>query len=273
MTRPHMSPETVLSPLGCQLRDWNVSTRVPPRSGHRRGLIVDLDDTLYPHEAFVHSGLMAVARHVEETSGVTAMDAFAVMTAARRERGGQELQALCAHCGWPEDLVAELLAVYRGHLPNLHLPRASAEALTQLRRDRWRIVVLTNGLPLVQRAKVRALGIGPLVDAVIYAEEHATGGKPAAAAFRAALNALDLPASHCVCVGDDIVCDVAGAKAHGIRTIWFNAGAAWGNPGPADRHAESGPHTGAVAADLCIGSIGELPPLLAEWNMVNSDAA
>ena len=271
MTRPHMRPDSVLSPLGCQLHDWNVAARPTPRASARvRGLIVDLDDTLYPHEAFVHSGLMAVARHVEETKSVTAMDAFAVLAAARRTRAGRELQALCAHFGWEEREVPGLLAVYRGHLPNLRLPRASADVLTELRRDGWRIVVLTNGLPLVQHAKVKALGLAPLVDAVIYAEEQATGGKPADAAFRAALSALGLPARQCVCVGDDVVCDIGGAQAQGLQTVWLNPSLVSfeGCSGASrDRTGRAG------TPNATISTIEELPSVLSRLTMVMTDAA
>jgi FMN phosphatase YigB (HAD superfamily) len=267
-----MRPDTVLSPLGCQLHDWSIAARETVRTNaFARGLIVDLDDTLYPHEAFVHSGLMAVARHVEETKAVAAMDAFAVMTSARRQRGGRELQVLCAHFGWDEQDVPGLLAVFRGHLPNLRLPRASADVLTHLREDGWRIAVLTNGLPLVQRGKVRALGIGPLVDAVIYAEEHATGGKPAAAAFCAAMNALGLAAPQCVCVGDDTTCDIAGGSAQGIRTVWLDARANRPDSGRTDRSTDRSGRT--VVPDVTIAAITELPFALTQLTMVTTDAA
>ncbi len=271
MTRPHMRPDTVLSPLGCQLRDWSIDAReTARRNAFARGIIVDLDDTLYPHEAFVHSGLMAVARHVEESKAVAAMDAFAVMTSVRRQHGGRELQALCSHFGWDEQDVPGLLAVYRGHLPNLRLPRASADVLARLRDDGWRIVVLTNGLPLVQHGKVKALGLGPLVDAVIYAEEHATGGKPAAAAFQAAMNAIGLAARQCVCVGDDTTCDIAGASAQGIRTVWLDAGSRRRDSGWAERSPDRGR---TVVPDVTIASITELPLVLAQLTMVTTDAA
>jgi len=227
----------------------------------RYGLIVDLDDTLYDREQFVHSGLMAVARHVQEHRAVSAMDAFAAMTVARRNgAAGRELQALCARFGWADDEVPPLVDVFREHRPVLRLPGETVRALSQVRADGWRIVVLTNGLPCVQRGKVSALGLGAFVDAVVYADEHAPGGKPARAAFRAALATLSLPADRCVCVGDDPARDIAGAQAMGIRTVWVNAGL-------------EAPSSG-LEPDAQIASIGDLPLVLAElMEMVKSDAA
>jgi putative hydrolase of the HAD superfamily len=249
MTRRHAPHDTVPSPL------------------RRRGLIVDLDDTLYAREEFVQSGLMAVARAMEEQRSISAMDAFAVMASARRTAPGRELQAMCRHFGWPEGDVTALLDVYRSHEPRLRLPRASTQVLDHLRQDGWRMVVLTNGLPAVQRRKVTALGLASMVDAVIYAEEQSVGGKPAAAAFRAALNALGVPASRCVCVGDDAVCDMAGAQALGIRTVWITQ--AVGQVLQTDLTTPRPP-----AVDATIASIAELPTVLAQLiEMVGTDAA
>ena len=187
-----------------------------------RGLIIDLDDTLYPREQYVQSGLMAVARYVQETREIAAMDAFAVMAEARRQgQAGRELQALCAAFRIPEESLASLVEVFRNHRPLLRLPKETVRTLVALRAAGWRMVVLTNGLPRVQRAKVLSLGVWAFVDDVIYAEEHADGGKPAAAAFRAALSRLALPARSCVCVGDDPACDIAGAVLWTPVIIWL----------------------------------------------------
>ena len=57
------------------------------------------------------------------------------------------------------------------------------------------------------------------VDAVLYAEEHAPGGKPSRAAFAAALAAVGVPASQVVFIGDNLVKDIQGAHAAGLSTI------------------------------------------------------
>jgi putative hydrolase of the HAD superfamily len=264
MTGASSVPTTGTSALGCKLRDWNFGSREcagVARTGRRRGLIVDLDDTLYPHEHWVQSGLMAVARHLEDAHRITAMDAFATMSAARREgERGRELQAVCARYALSPDMVPTLLNVYREHRPLLRLPRASAVALSTLRLAEWRLVILTNGLPAIQRAKVAALGLQPLVDSVVYAEEHAEGGKPSPAAFREALRRLGVQARQCVCAGDDPARDVAGARRLGIRTIRIATAAA---------HVEPG-----ADADAVIESIDKLPAVASYLlDAVTTDAA
>jgi putative hydrolase of the HAD superfamily len=249
--------------LGCRLHDWNLESRDYTGGTAKvcRGLILDLDDTLYPLEHFVQSGLMAVARHLEDQHGIAAMDAFATMSAARcgKERGF-ELQAVCSRYCLPNDLVAGLLHVLRAHRPLLRLPRETASVLTSLRDAEWRLVILTNGLPAIQRAKVQALGLDRLVDHVVYAEEHASGGKPAATAFREALRRLGVPVFEAICVGDDLVRDIAGARAIGLRTIRLITPGAVSQPG--------------IEADATIESLTVLPDVAASLlDGVRTDAA
>ena len=265
---PAASPVT--SPLGCRLHDWNVTARESiGRRRRRDGLILDLDDTLYPREQFVQSGLMAVARHVEGTRGIPAADAFAVMSTCRRNGGiGRELQALCAWFGLTPDVIPPLVELFRDHQPTLQLPSETSAVLQVLRAESWRMVVLTNGLPRVQRAKVQALGIDALVDDVIYAEEQTPGGKPSAEAFRAALKRLALPARRCVCVGDDPIRDIAAAQALGMTTVWVSAHRRPNPLGPGTHVAD------APDADAHIETLVDLPAALVGLReVVDADAA
>ena len=186
----------------------------------RRGLILDLDDTLYPRERFVRSGFAAVASYVEKTHGVAAELAYGVLVrASQSAQQGQELEALCDRFRLSRELAPTLLDTYRRHVPTIQLNHDVTATLQALRASGWLLAVLTNGLPSVQFRKVAALGLTDLVDDVIYAEEHVAGGKPAAAAFRAALKSLHLAPMQCIAVGDDLVRDVHGARAIGLRTI------------------------------------------------------
>lgn len=263
MSAPSKLEKPLSSVSGCRLHDWALESRecIGTTARGRRGVILDLDDTLYPREHFVQSGLMAVARHLEDQRGIAAMDAFATMSAARCNGDrGFELQAVCSRYRLSPDLVSELLSVFRAHPPVLRLPQETAMVLARLRTGGWGLVILTNGLPAVQRAKVQSLGLGRLVDHVVYAEEHDPGGKPAAAVFREALRCLAVPAFDSICVGDDLLCDIAGARAVGIRTVRLII------PGAS---VES-----AADADVTIESLSALPEVAASlWERVRTDAA
>jgi HAD superfamily hydrolase (TIGR01509 family) len=219
-----------------------------------RAAIFDLDDTLYERDQFVQSGFAAVADELERRLGLPAPWLLATLKRARvRGHAGCELQALCADHGLPKSLIPELVEVIRRHEPSLTLGSVASAVIAQMRADGWRVGILTNGLPATQRAKVEALGLEPRVDAVLYAEEHAPGGKPSRAAFDAALAAVGANAGRTVFIGDDLVRDIQGARAAGLFTIRVAARGTRRTDGDADVIAvlEEVP---AVAARLVKGS-------------------
>jgi putative hydrolase of the HAD superfamily len=184
-----------------------------------RALLLDLDDTLYPIDRFRVSGFAAVARHLADRRLLDERTAFrALIAQSRGAHRGRELDAVIAHYKLPVN-VLELRQIVRGHRPTLRLPRATALTLKELRRT-WMLAIVTNGMPAVQAAKVRALGLGQLVHTVVYAAEHGLGeGKPDCAGFHEALRRLDVGADRAIVVGDDEFADVFGATRCGVRAI------------------------------------------------------
>lgn len=180
-----------------------------------RAIIFDLDDTLYPHSQFVASGFNAVARYLADTRQLPASEVLREMVRTPR---GREFQAVCARFALGDAHAAELVDVYRRHTPRLQLAHAAIRMMEALRGD-WRIGVLTNGDPAVQARKIAALRVDRWCDAVVFAAQHAEGGKPHLAPFLEALRRLAVPPWRAVHVGDDPVNDVAGGRRAGLRTV------------------------------------------------------
>ncbi len=185
-----------------------------------RAIVFDLDDTLYPYRAFVRSGFRAVACRLAEECGLAPSRVVKILLRAlRTNQRGRELQDLCDRLALPTSLATDLSTVIREHCPSLRLPRESANVLTTLRGS-WRIGVLTNGAPHIQRRKIAALGLSDVVNAVVFASECGGGtGKPDAAAFQTVLERLATVPAQSVFVGDDPTADIEGAAAVGMKTI------------------------------------------------------
>jgi putative hydrolase of the HAD superfamily len=205
---------------------WGLHPGVLPPTGKRgrlhkrRGLILDLDDTLYPRERYVRSGFAAVARYLERRWGIPANTAFSLLSRAfSNGHKGREFQAAIEKYELPREEMASMLRVFRAHKPNLWLPYETGQVLRQLRNEGWRLAILTNGLPAVQKAKVTALALETMVDEVVYAETVTKRGKPDVAAFQETMNRLDVTAERCVVFGDDPMTDIKGGRAAGLRTV------------------------------------------------------
>lgn len=211
-----------------------------------RAVIFDLDDTLYPCRQFVLSGFTAVACHLERFWGVPAFAARAELARTYRTGRGRELHLLVRTFGLPAWLVPQLHEVIRAHQPVLRLPPASRWALSML-RERWRLAVVTSGAPEVEARKIAALGLAPLVDAVVHAP-HRTGAATARdrALLQQVARRLGARAARTVFVGDDPVADIAVARQAGMHTLRLR------------RRGES-LWEAACAADAEIESMDEVP--------------
>jgi HAD superfamily hydrolase (TIGR01458 family) len=102
---------------------------------------------------------------------------------------------------------------------------------------------------------------GPLLDsgAFVAGLEYAAGieatvlGKPSAAFYGAALDALDADPERTWMVGDDLDADVAGAKSSGLKTILVRTG----------KFSESALRNAVVQPDAVVDSLGDVTKFLA----------
>ncbi|MFC4542267.1 HAD family hydrolase [Halosolutus amylolyticus] len=93
--------------------------------------------------------------------------------------------------------------------------REAVEALS----DRYRLGLVTNGAPGMQRTKLEAIGLADAFETAVYAG-YDTPPKPAPEPFSAALDALGSTPDRAVHVGNSLSSDVAGARAAGLRSVW-----------------------------------------------------
>jgi HAD superfamily hydrolase (TIGR01458 family) len=78
-------------------------------------------------------------------------------------------------------------------------------------------------------------------------------GKPAAAFFNAALDAVGVPSEHAVMVGDDIDNDVLAAQRIGLTGVLVRTG----------KYQASTERAATVSPDFVLDSVADLPALLA----------
>jgi FMN phosphatase YigB (HAD superfamily) len=96
-------------------------------------------------------------------------------------------------------------------------------AIRSLRSRGLRIGVVTNGIDSVQRRRIAASGLGPLLD-VLVTSESAGAAKPDPRIFLPALSALELTPRSVVYVGDDPLTDGVAARAAAIPFVWMDRG-------------------------------------------------
>jgi HAD superfamily hydrolase (TIGR01549 family) len=138
---------------------------------------------------------------------------------ARRERFRRLLAA--AGATPPDDIVALTAAAYRDRYREVRRAVRGAAPLLAALAGRVSIAIVSNNLFDEQLEKLEQCGLAPFVDALIVSERIGVS-KPDPAMFSAALERLACRADEAVMIGDSWTADIAGARAAGIRPIWFN---------------------------------------------------
>ena len=177
-----------------------------------KGVIFDLDDTLYSEKEYVRSGFRAVSQYLGGGYEEKLWSLF--------EAGKPVIDELLRELG-REAEKETALSVYRNHEPVIHLYDGVKEMIVRLKQARIKVGIITDGRPDGQRRKIKALGLD--VDDIIVTDE--LGGvqfrKPCDIAFRIMQTRWRLYPSDIVYVGDNPAKDFQAPKQLGMRSIRF----------------------------------------------------
>ncbi|TFV62171.1 HAD family hydrolase [Geodermatophilus sp. DF01-2] len=225
------------------------------------GVVVDLDDTLYPQADYLASAAAAVG----VAAGHAGLDGAAVHAALRKElaagsdAGGTIDRALLA-VGVPASslsaLVPPLVAAFTQHTPPRLSPYPGAEEALCALAAAAPLACLTDGNPAIQAAKVAATGLGRLLPVVVVTD--ALGGravrKPHPTGLVAVAARLGLPPDRLLVIGDRPGKDVAVAAAVGARAVRIRQGEY--ATAPDEPRAWAVTDTFPAAAELALGLLG-----------------
>ena len=211
--------------------------RQPAARSSPLAVLFDLDDTLFDHHYCSQRALEAV-RGSHACFAAMPFDALelahsqllehlhqAVMVGrlpideARRER----FRRLFGAAGVTADrhTVQAAAMAYRNAYIAARRAMAGAAVLLPLVRARAKVGVVSNNLLDEQQEKLRQCALDRFVDTLVVSEEVGIS-KPDPEIFRVALDRLECAPGDAVMVGDSWAADVVGARAAGIRAIWFN---------------------------------------------------
>jgi HAD superfamily hydrolase (TIGR01509 family) len=196
-----------------------------------RAVLFDLDDTLFDHTLTCRATLAELR---ESNRFLRALPLDELTQEYGRILGTTHGHVVFGRRNVDDDRVLrfERLAVRCGR--RIDRPRAVELARTY----RARYLELRRPVPgavefvrrLAGRARIAFLGIEPIVDALVTAEEVGVM-KPDPRVFRTALERVGASPSESAMVGDMWSYDVLGARRAGVRPVWFNR---FGLPRPDD---------------------------------------
>ena len=185
-----------------------------------KGVIFDLDDTLYSEKEYVRSGYKAVSDYLGGgyegklwgffEAGIPAIDELL-----------KEIEFGCGE--YKKKDKEKALSIYRSHKPDIHLYEGVTELVTELKSRGIKVGIITDGRPEGQRNKIEALGLESLVYDIIITDE--LGGlqfrKPCDIAFRIMQTRWRLNPTEIAYVGDNPNKDFQTPKQLGMKSIYF----------------------------------------------------
>lgn len=180
-----------------------------------KGVIFDLDDTLYSEKEYVKSGYKKIGEFIGREDAAKKMWGYF-------ENGKPAIDAYLEEIG-EMDKKDECLDIYRNQIPDITLYKGVNNMILELKTKGIKIGVITDGRPKSQRGKLKALGLDKMVDDIIITDE--LGGiqfrKPNDISFRIMQNRWRIPFEQIVYVGDNSNKDFHAPRQLGMRWRYF----------------------------------------------------
>ncbi len=186
------------------------------------GLVTfDLDDTLYPEEEFVFSGFKVISEYIK-SNYTYKFDFYRLFVSLYEDgvRGDIFNRALSmAGIEYEDELIGELVRLYRDHQPDIRLYNDAEEILREL-SGRFILGLITDGYLSSQRSKVERLGIADYFDKIIFTDEFGPEAwKPSEFAFENMMRHFHFHGKQCVYVADNPHKDFLAPRKLGWLTV------------------------------------------------------
>lgn len=185
-------------------------------------ILFDLDDTLYDEMQFVRGGFKAVSLYISKNNNIEQKVVYQLLLDVLEEHGrGKTFDIVLKKLGlYNKKYIPKLVEVYRTHKPNLFLYPEVSNVLSTLRKQGYKLGIITDGNVEVQRNKVEALKIKDFFDCMIFSDEYGIEKqKPNPLPYQKAMEKLETSVNETIYIGDNPYKDFITARKLGIFTI------------------------------------------------------
>jgi putative hydrolase of the HAD superfamily len=220
-----------------------------------KGVVFDIDDTLYLERDYVLGGFRQIADLVGRSEGEREVVARWLEDAFESGVRGTTFDRLLESFPPVADRLSvdKLVEAYRGHTPVIDLAPDVVSTLDALRAGGQHLAILSDGPLASQTAKATALGLSRWFDPIVFTAALGPGaGKPATAGFASIARAWDLAPEALAYVADNPEKDFAGPRALGWLTVRLRQ--------PGQLRYELEPQGEALRPDVEIRAIAGLLP-------------
>jgi len=185
-------------------------------------VVFDLDDTLYSELDYVKSGLEFVANNVSLRLGLESSEFLNLflksLSIGRSNVFDRALDELSLK---NSRNIKQCVALYRGHIPKINLYPNALNIITKM-ANQYSVYIVTDGNKLVQKIKLKALGLydSPIVKKAFITYRYGVkNAKPSPYCFNKIAQFESVEPKDIVYIADNAKKDFVGIKPLGYKTI------------------------------------------------------
>ena len=184
----------------------------------------DLDDTLYNENDFVKSGFIAVSEYLEDNYSIK--NVYPALEKLYKINKKNVFNRLLDSykIEYNQNIIKVLLDIYHYHTDlKIFLNEETKKLLIDIKKRGYYLGIITDGIPKVQRNKIKTLLLEDLVDYYIVTDEFGSieYRKPNPISFKQILNHFNLTADEMLYIGDNPKKDFAVSQHLPIHTVHY----------------------------------------------------
>ncbi|MFW6015661.1 MAG: HAD family hydrolase [bacterium] len=189
-----------------------------------KGIIFDLDDTLYPEIDYVFSGFSKVCNKISIDYGLDYYEIYEEIKLLFKEDSKfvfnrlLELYAI----NYPNDYIIDLLLLYRSHKPEISLYNDAEYILNYLKKKNYKLGLITDGYSNSQQIKIDKLELKNYFDSIIITDELGRENwKPSKLPYIKCIEEIQVEFKETVYIGDNVKKDFISANRLSMKTVFI----------------------------------------------------
>ena len=197
-----------------------------------KGLLLDLDNTLYDYNAAHMHALYSVTNYFTQLHKIDEIEFYDLYNISRSEIHNDLINTASSHSRIlyfqklneklnlnPLKFSVDLEKIYWNSFMEKMILFEGVDEMMNTYKNR--ICIITDLTTQIQHKKILKLNLEMFIDKIVTSEEVGVE-KPNAKIFNKSLDKLNLSQNNVCMIGDNFKKDIEGAVKLGIRSVWLN---------------------------------------------------
>jgi putative hydrolase of the HAD superfamily len=191
-----------------------------------KAVIFDLDDTLVSEFEFVKSGFRVVSKYISQITNADVESVFQELISLHiMDTKNVFNRFLDKYDKYSKMQIDDVVNLYRNHKPKLFYYNDVIDTLRKLKKNNYKLGIITDGYQTTQKNKIEALFLNEIVDDIIITDQFGKEfTKPSVLPFELISKRLKVTFDEMIYVGDNPKKDFYVGSVTKITTVKIDRG-------------------------------------------------